>query len=269
MKKFKHLFILVFSIAIHSSAYCQYFNLEPQGNPQKLIGLKINNPLFKSMDNGYQVSSLSGIYTVYGLFNLKNNWSIYSEIPIIIAKNDYEKENGLGNVLIVLRKALNENRSSQISFGAYLPTFGKEKYLKQEIGILSNIYRLPQFIEGVTVYGNFSHCLPEEKKGLFGFEIGPDIAIPTGEGDVELLLHFGIKGGYRFSKVLLWSEFNSITVITESGLDIDEMIQSQLLFGGQLDLGKIDPGIFYTIPLKEYMREVTSGILGIKVSFEI
>lgn len=265
----KLLTILILIAGIHFSANCQSFNLLSQGNSKNLIGLKVHNPLFKSDETYDQMSGLSGAYTIYGLFNLKNKWNIYSELPIIVAKSEYGNNNGLGNIFVALSKGLNESQSSLISIGAFLPTMGKENYFKQEIGLYSNLYRIPQFIEGVTIYGNYSYFLPEDKKGIFGFEVGPDIAIPINEGDVEFLLHAGIKGGVRISKLSLWSEFNGILIISEAGSGISDSSLSQLLFGGQIDLGKVDPGICYTIPFKEYMREIMSGVLGLKIDIEI
>ena len=93
--------------------------------------------------------------------------------------------------------------------------------------------------------------------------------IPKGGGDTELFLHFGLKGGYKFNKAWIWSEFNGVMIVTESGTDIKDRTINQLVFGGQYDLGKFKPSIFYSIPLKDYMREYLNGVIGFKLEYGI
>lgn len=93
--------------------------------------------------------------------------------------------------------------------------------------------------------------------------------IPKQGGETELFVHLGLKGGYKFNKVWVWSEFNGIMIVSESGIDFNDRLISQLVFGTQVDLGKFKPGLFYSIPLKDFMREYVNGVIGVKLDFGI
>lgn len=260
-------FVFVVMLSYHKMN-AQSFNLEPVEVNSYQVGLKANIPLFKN--NEYNdVASMSGTYTVNFQIALKNNWSLYSEIPIIYAKTDYDSETGIGNLFFIIRKTLNESLTSRISLGTYLPTIGEESYLKPEILLSGNIYRIAQAFNAYTIYANYAYQHKKTEKPIFGFEVGPDVSIPKGGGETELFLHYGLKGGYKFNNVWLWSEFNGIMIVTESGADIKDRTINQLVLGGQYDLGKFKPAVFYSIPLKEYMREYLSGVIGFKLEFGI
>ena len=248
--------------------FAQNFNLEPEESESNIIGLKVGIPNFKN-DDYITYSSFSGCYTPYALIGLKKNWSLYAEIPIIVAKDDYDNQVGPGNIFVSLRKNLNETKTSRISFGGYIPIIGKEKYLIQEIGLFSNTYRFSQVARAFTIYGNYAYHAPGTENLIFGVEAGPDVFIPIEEGDMELLLHFGAKAGYKLNNLWLWSEINNIMIVTESNMDFGDRLISQLVFGGQLKFNKVKPGVFYTFPLKDYMKEVQNGIIGLKLDINI
>jgi hypothetical protein len=268
--------IIKFMIIVLSTMLCinasnaQNFNLEPQESETNIVGLKAAFPSFKKTEyEGYK--TMSGAYTPYAYLKLKNNWSLYAEIPVIIANSDYEKETGLGNLFFAFRKNLNTEQTSRISFGAFLPTISKEKYQVNKIGFSSNYYRLSQYARAATIYGNYAYHTSGADDLIFGLEIGPELLIPVdGDGaELELLMHFGAKAGYKISKVWLWSEFNGIMIVTEPDMDLNDRLVSQLMFGGQLNFKKIKPGIFYGIPLNKYTREYQNGIIGLKLDVGI
>jgi hypothetical protein len=59
--------------------FAQQFNLSSPPIDEKLsIGLKYNRIFPK---DGDELSTLSGVYKLYGIFPLKNNWQINAEIP--------------------------------------------------------------------------------------------------------------------------------------------------------------------------------------------
>jgi hypothetical protein len=244
--------------------------MEPQESGTNIVGLKVAIPGFKENEyDGYK--TMSGTYTPYAFFSFKSNWSLYAEIPIIIANSDYENQTGLGNMFFTFRYNLNTDQTSRISIGAFLPTISKEKYQVQEIGFSSNYYRLSQYLRAVTLYGNYAYHTAGEENLIFGLEGGPELLIPTdGDGaDLELLLHVGAKAGYKINKLSLWTEFNGIFIVSESGWNFNDRLTSQLMFGGQLNFNKVKPGIFYGIPLKKNLREYQNGILGFKVDVAI
>jgi hypothetical protein len=58
-------------------------------------------------------------------------------------------------------------------------------------------------------------------------------------------------------------------IVTESGGDLGDRLISQLVFGGQLNFNKIKPGVFYTLPLKDYISDYENGIFGLKLDIGI
>ena len=268
MKMFKSLLVVLLFVGTCYCSFGQHFNLEPASYAGTTIGLKTSIPLIKN-DEFDGITKFSGSYTISGLFNLKNNWSIYAELPLIVAKDEYDSESGLGNLMLVIRRALNDSKTSHISLGTYLPTAGKDNSLKQMIGARSNIYRLAHVVRAFTVYGNYAYNIPAERKGIFGVEVGPDIWFPVEEGDTEILLHAGGKAGHKFNKLWLWAEYNGILIVSEPDLDFKDRLISQIVLGGQLKLGKVNPGVFYVYSLEKNIREDQSGIVGFKIAVGI
>lgn len=244
----------------------QQFNLSPGPVDGKMsIGLKVSKPFFKKTEYGDEFSSTSGVYKVYGYFPLKNNWQINTEIPVVVSKTSDYNETGLGNLYVEVQKALGSSDQTWLAFGIYVPTIGSDKYLRQSMGIITDPFHFVQYSEGISIRSTFGYRLIEKPGPILGVDIGPDLFIPTYEdGDLELLLHYGIKGGYHFNAVAAWSELNGIMVITEDGALADRWI-NLLNFGVQLSRGTFRPGVFYGIHLDKDLREGTSGVLGINL----
>jgi len=244
----------------------QQFNMSPGPVDEKLsIGLKVNKPFFKKSEYGDNPSGTSGVYKLYGYFPLKKNWQINAEVPLVVAKMGETNETGLGNLYVELQKALNANKTTYMAFGLYIPTMSSEKYERMMIGFLSDPFHILQYAEGLTFNSTIGYNLREKPGVIFGVDIGPDLFIPTSEsGDVELFLHYGIKGGYRFNAVSTWAEISGMMVTTEEG-SLDEKWNNQLFLGAQYNRSTFRPGIFYGIYLDKDLREGISGILGLNL----
>jgi hypothetical protein len=248
----------------------QQFNMSPVPVDEKLsVGLRVNKPFFKKSEYGENPSGISGVYKLYGYFPLKKSWQVNTEIPLVIVKLGETSETGLGNIYVEFQKALNPDKTTWFAFGLYLPTIGNEKYEKMTIGMISDPYRFLQYTEGVTVNSTFGYNLREKPGILFGVDLGPDIFIPTtGGGDVELLIHYGLKGGYQFNMVSTWAELSGIMIVTQEG-GLNEKWINQVFFGAQLNQGKFRPGLFYGIHLDRGLREGINGLLGVNLQVVI
>ena len=271
MKNLKKLTLGLLLTSLGPWAYGQQYLLEPAAYENNTMGLRAGIPIFKESND---VGTLTGNYTLYALVNLGNDWSLYGEIPIIIAKLDdgdfSESDHGLGNIFLGARKAINENKTSHFSLGVYLPTVGEDNDLRQSLGFFSNPYRSGQSFSATSVYLNYSYNNPQERNTIFGLEVGPEVMFPTYEdSDVEIWTHFGLKGGHKFNKLDLWAEFNGQFLFTESDIDTKDRLFSQLGLAARLNLGKVRPGLYYGIPLNEMIREEQRGILGFKVEVGI
>ncbi len=246
--------------------HAQQFNMSPAPiNGKMSIGLKVNKPVFKKSEYDDIFSGVSGIYKIYGYFPLKNNWQINTEVPLVISKTSNYNDTGLGNLYVEIQKALNTSRSTWIAFGLYLPTIGKENYDRGLMGILSDPYRFVQYMEGISINSTFGYSSTGKPGPIFGADIGPDVFIPTYEdGDVELLVHYAIKGGYQFNALATWAELNGMMILTED-LDLSERWINLFNFGAQLSRGTFRPGVFYGIHLDKDTRQETRGILGVNL----
>ncbi len=262
------IFLIVCLIALVSSKITrgQHFNMSPVPVDEKMsIGLKVNKPFFKKSEYGYNPRDVSGVYKIYGFFPLKNNWQINAEIPLVVAIIDETDETGLGNLYVELQKSLNAGRTTYLALGFYIPTIGIEKYERMFIGMLSDPYRFFQYLEGFTFSSTFGYNSREKPGVLFGADFGPDLFVSTSKvGDVELLIHYGLKGGYQFNAVSAWAELSGILIVTEEG-SLDEKWTNQLFFGTQYNRGRIRPGIFYGIHLDKDVRESIGGVLGLNL----
>lgn len=268
MKKIIALIFFLVIMNLMNFTFAQNFNLSSPPIDEKMsVGMKYNRVLLKEYDD---FSSLSGIYKFYGYFPLKNNWQINAEIPLVVLTwkdNEYsDNQTGLGNIFIEFQKALNENKTTYLDFGIYIPTIGSDNYERMFLGILSDVYRFVQYMEGITINSTFGYNIRNKPGAIFGIEVGPDLFIPTSDNgnDVELLIHYGLKGGYRFNKVSTWTEFSGMWLLSEEG-SIDSNSYNQIFFGGQLNSSKFRPGIFYGFHINKDLREETKGIVGVNL----
>jgi hypothetical protein len=71
------------------------------------------------------------------------------------------------------------------------------------------------------------------------------------------------------NKLHLWTEFNGQFLFTESDADTSDRLFTQLGLAASLNLGNVNPGLFYGIPLNKDIRKDQSGILGFKVEVGI
>ncbi len=251
------------------TAHAQFVDMSPVPDSVGFAGLKYSHASFKDTGFGEGPSGASGVYKIYGAFPMKEDWSFYAEIPVIIAKMDGESESGLGNIYLGFQKIINRERTTNLSLGVYLPTIGSERYLKQSIGITADTYGTVQYAEGVTARFTVAHNSINERSALWGIEAGPDIFIGTFEGGgAELMLHYAAKGGYHFGGFAAWAELNGLMAVTGGGNISDRTIH-KLVFGGQLMRSKFRPGIFYGLPLNQLQREIVSGILQVKLEFSL
>ncbi len=266
MKSSGFLITVLVALVSVQGVMAQHFNMSPAPfDGEMSIGLKVNKPFFKKTEYGEDYSSASGVYKVYGYFPLKNNWQINAEVPLVVSKTPEYNETGLGNLYVEIQKALNNARSTWLAIGIFIPTVGSDNYLRQSMGAITDPYHFVQYMEGISISSTFGYNLTKKPGPVFGVDIGPDLFIPTYEnGDVELLLHYGVKGGYQFNAVAAWAELNGIMIVTEKG-DLADRWINQVNLGAQLTRGTFRPGIFYGIHLDKDYRESISGIMGVNL----
>ncbi len=263
--------LIMFS-CISGAAMSQFYYMQSIPRDGHLVGLKFHKTLNKNIEySSYLPGGMSAVYNVYGNIKLNDLWRLNVEVPFVIAKYDEypeDNQNGLANIYVGLQKIVNESGTKNVAFGIYFPTIGNEGYSKSEVGAISNFYHLTQYVQGVNLYFNFAHHRNAEKGAILGYEIGSDIAIPTESGsDVEFFLHYAANGGYNMGFISLWTEFSGIMILSEEAESFTDRWINQLSFCGQLSKGRFNPGVFYTLFLKKWMREEYNGVLGVKIDY--
>ncbi|MDV3310743.1 MAG: hypothetical protein LOY03_18200 [Cyclobacteriaceae bacterium] len=270
MKALLSISVVLCTTLCNHGVYAQFIDMSPVPDTAAIVGMKISRASFRpDAWYGENPSAASGIYKLYGQFPIKDGWYINAELPVIIANQASEHESGLANIYVGAQYMMESLPKTNVNFGIYIPTIGSGKYLRQQIGVMSDIYGIFQYTEGVTGRVSIAHHHTKTIGPLYGVELGTDFFIPTFEGgEVECFVHGAVKAGYAFYGVSAWAEFNGFVPIDENGYVTDTMI-TKIVFGGQVRRSRVRPGIFYGIPLNDYPKEVVKGILEIKVDFVI
>lgn len=248
-------------------AHAQFIDMSAIPDTAGIVGLKYSRASYDEDTWNERPSGASGVYKLYALFRMRNNWYFNAELPFIVAEQESQHQSGIANIYVGFHKVMKAHPETNLAFGLYIPTLGSANPVRQAIGVLSDTYTIFQYLDGITTRFNVAHNKKRTKGFFYGFEGGPDIFIPTFMGGtVEIFLHGSAKGGMAFNGFSAWAEVNAILPIT-SDVGIADALVSKLVLGGQLTKSRFRPGIFYGIPLRSEIREEVKGILEIKLEF--
>jgi hypothetical protein len=94
----------------------------------------------------------------------------------------------------------------------------------------------------------------------------PTLVKPVGSssGDAELLVDYGIQGGYDNDKASLGLSFTGRGIVTEPG-SIGERTVHDLAVGGSMTFGRIRPAIQIRVPLENDVGQALNYSLGLSV----
>ncbi|UCH98170.1 MAG: transporter [Candidatus Aminicenantes bacterium] len=257
--------IFIFLLPFIVSA--QWFLLQDSPTDKTKLGFRYLRPDFKG---DVSLSFLSGVYDLSVSIPTGSRLNIVGVFPFAsMGVEGDESESGIGNIYIGLQHRLKSTveKGISLSLGVFLPTMSEDKLAVCLIGIFTNYYEFQKYMPNVlTIYGNLAYHHIKSEGLMLGLEIGPKLAIPTKNGgDAELYAHYGLSGGYRTGGIAFKAELAGIAVITEEVDDFGDRFIHSLAFGLQWVRGSIRPGIFYKIYLKEEMKDIVSGVLGIKL----
>jgi hypothetical protein len=191
------------------------------------------------------------------------------------AQQGEENDISLGNIYAGVQFKLGRKALSRFSAGMYIPTapsYDSENKMGNAMALLSNIYNIERYTsESFSIYTNYAYVVSPGKGPLFTFEAGPSVVMPTGKSaeyrEVELYLHYGVKGGFQWNMVAVWAELNGLLAATSGATSAGEATIHQMFLGVQFTGALVRPGIFYGISLDKDRNDFTEskGMLGIKV----
>lgn len=273
-KKLNLFYLLSFLITNVLSA--QTLNLQTIPGNKMQFGFSFNKPFYSENSN---MSTSTGVYQLYFNIPVSSKLNIIGSIPYINTSGDIDygfgkfnySENGLGNIFIGLQTVpgIRENRKSIFSFGLSLPTADEEAATK---GLMADYYGIQKYVpKSLGVYFNYAYHKLNKEGFRYGFELGPNLLIPTKSNgaETEFYMHYGINTGYQVNKLLFNVEFIGIAIISEDIDNFGDRFKNSINFGLQWKETKVIPKIFYKIYLKKEMRDRIDGVLGIGVSVSI
>jgi hypothetical protein len=250
----------------------QTLNLQNIPSDKMQFGFSFSKPFYS---DDFDVSTLSGAFELSGNIPVSSRLNIIGNFPFINTSYDFGnykyERSGIGNIFIGIQTNPNtiDNGKSIFIFGLFLPTADEQAAFS---GLDINFYDIQKYIpNSVGLYFNYAYHKIINEGLNYGFEAGPNLLIPTeGENsETELFLHYGIHTGYQVNKLLLNVEFLGIAIISQDIDNFGDRLVHQLGFGAQWKEALITPKIFYRIYLREEMREIIDGVLGIGVSISI
>ena len=278
MAKFNFNIRLFFAILFFASTALSAQTLKLQSIPtDKLqVGFSFEKPFYAST---LTTSGLNGNYQLTMNLPLTEKINLVWDIPFI--NNSYEidygfgkysyHKSGIGNIFIGTQMKTGSafDTKSVFTFGLFLPSANEETAL---FGMLVDYYDIQKYIpNSFGIYFNYAYHKIKDEGFSYGLELGPDLLIPTkGEySEDEFLIHYGIITGYQIQKLELNIEFIGFMMISEHVENFGDRFMNMLDFGVQWKAAYVIPKIFYMIYLKQDMRNMVDGTLGIGVTVPI
>lgn len=268
-----YLLILLISPGI---LFAQTINFQTIPSDKMQFGFSFDKPFYPHNTN---MSVLSGVYQLSFNIPVSSKLNMIGSVPFISTKYEidyglikykYDKS-GFGNIFIGAQTnpGIMDNGKSIISFGLFLPT--AEEQIAYN-GLYINYYDIQKYIpNSLGLYFNYAYFKVNNEGFNYGLEVGPNVLIPT-EGknsEAELFIHYGVNAGYQVNKLLFNAEFSGIAIISQQVDNFGDRLINLLGFGAQWKESRITPKIFYRIYLREEMRNVIDGVLGVGVTVSI
>jgi len=270
---FKIIIIVLLFFCLINGLHAQTFNLQSLPSNKSKFNIRFLKPYFAS---DFESSTMSGVYELSFNIPISTEMNLISTIPYSSYNLEANfglwkykfKEHGFGNIFIGAQTnpEIIDNKNSIYSFGLFLPT------AEEDVGnwsAFANYYEFHQFIpNSLTLYFNYAYHNINKNGFRYGFEIGPNILIPTKDdnAETEIYAHYGISSGYQANKLLLNLELIGIAIILEDIDNFDDRFIHLLNFGAAWTENIITPKIFYKIYLKEDFNDFVDGVLGIEIS---
>lgn len=252
--------------SIHSvQAQSLKFQSMPRDVPQYAI--RFLRPNFDGDDD---LSLLSGCYDLTFNIPATSSLNVTGSIPYCAFSGYGESETGFGNLYIGIqtRDQMERNEGRSLEAGLYLPTSANDNYALQFMGTYTNFYEMHKYLPNtLTVAGNFAFVDRGSEGTFFGFELGPNIWIPT-EGhnrDTEILLHYGVRAGIGVDAVTLQAEWTGAAILSEDADSFDERTVHALAVGLSVHTAGIVPSVFYETYLDDDLGDFMDNVLGFKL----
>ncbi|MFC1627677.1 hypothetical protein ACFL3H_01020 [Gemmatimonadota bacterium] len=194
------------------------------------------------------------------------------EVPLASFNSEYgDSEIALGNPYIGLELG-SEDSEGFIDIGLRLPLTGDDNYSAKMIGLFSDFnQRMGSFTqESVWLKAGANYRKINEQGMGTRVRFGPSVWLPTKDTnyrDTEVLMQFSLQLSQNLGKASIWGAFGGNLFVTMKGLDFEDRMFNDLGIGATLNLGSVQPGLWFCLPLDEDMQDMVNSVIGIQVAF--
>ncbi|MCT4643345.1 MAG: hypothetical protein N4A74_00055 [Carboxylicivirga sp.] len=250
-----------------------------------VVELRYLHPFYESVD---KQGLLSGGYDFTLSYPMNNNWNIQVSLPLLFAKYEVESldfygsyganvitknDNAVGNIMIGANYNQHQANNRTFSFMGqiYLPTAPHNLTEAVEYVAYANFNEVQKYLGNTTTilakvaYSSFpKNSMFYSLNGGFQYQIAGDEALVEN----EFYTNLGFTTGYNFNSVAVSADYAALIVLGEGDFEKfrDRMVDV-LSLGIHYTKGKFNPGIFYSFYTQEDYRDLTSGVLGIKLAY--
>jgi hypothetical protein len=135
-------------------------------------------------------------------------------------------------------------------------------------GAAANLYDEERFLVGVlTVYANMAYRWSWARGLQASFEVGPDILIAVDGGDTEGRLHYAFAGSAELRRLAFRVEFLGLVSRHRESTGSEDPFVHFLALGARLTGWRVEPAVFYSLPLEGRGERDLDGVLRIEVAY--
>jgi hypothetical protein len=230
-----------------------------------------------SFDRVDELSFFSGTFDLQANIAVSPGWNVILSMPY--STFSYGEQSGyssIGNLFIGAQTHSNPDsiRQSIGTFGLYVPTTpeDEEKERAHNRAALTNWHEFYRYYpKHLTVYANIASIYHTAEGLFYGFELGPNVWVPTGSGDreVEFLLHYGITGGVNVNQLIINAELVGLFLLSAETDSFSDKFYHSLVFNAQYTGWPVQPQLFYKLYLEQNLTNQIDGVLGLGLTFVV
>lgn len=273
----------IFILTFHSLTPAQSLIIKDVSQKNLSMDFRFLHPFYKSPN---ELNELSGTYDLNISIPVGGKWNINTLFPIVVFKNkinqqyyyynyNYEyNKTSIGNIYLGLqsRDSTSSNVGRNFSFGVFLPTASKNEYASADyFGFLTNYYDMQKYLpETISLYSNIAFRWYLDNNLRFGLDVGPQYLFSIsdkGSGSNNLFLHYGLSAGIGIEDFILQSEFTGILILSGNAQNFLDRLINFLSLGLSYTNFMVQPSIFYQFNFHELYENLSSGSLGVKLSY--
>jgi hypothetical protein len=250
----------------HEILKAQHFYLTPPADSISSVTFRYLRPFSRK---GETMKGLAGTWEFSGRYSVGTRTQLFASFPYsYYSVKENEMTQGSPGNLTLGSLFAQKNGKTHIILGMIIPLASEDKYEAALTGISSDYYHFTKYAPDLfTFLINFSYHNHLNGKGIIGFELGSQFPVYFQTLEAEILINYGLQGGFQVGKLQLLSEITGLLIATERYLDLSERLKHNLILGMEYHFRICHPGIFYNFYLNKDDRSIR--VLGFKTDFYI